>query len=168
MAALFCLAGANQKIRDSNGQTAYEVAVERKNRRLITLLKPEFDADGNDITGMDLADTNPKHPQYRPERREALLRLYRTEVMTAPTDTGDDSGDDDCDDDGDGEDDEDEDSDDDSDEEDDEEDYDGSEGDDDSDNQDSDVDHGERDVVTEEFEVVADPAIEAAERAAGL
>lgn len=83
MAALICLAGADQTLKDKDGQTAYDVAVERGNPKLVSLLEPMVASDGTDLTGIAYARNNPKHQQHRPEGREAFFRLYSMEVMAA-------------------------------------------------------------------------------------
>lgn len=88
LAALLCLAGADRKLKDKDGRTAYDVAVERQQQRpkLLQLLRPLVDAHGNDLTGIAYARNNPKHPQHRPEGREAFFRLYAMEAMAASGD----------------------------------------------------------------------------------
>jgi ankyrin repeat protein len=76
LASLFVLAGADQSIVDENGQTAYEVAVSVGNEEVMSILEPMFSEDGRDITGIAYATNNPKHPNFRPEAREALFSLY--------------------------------------------------------------------------------------------
>lgn len=73
LASLICMAGANQKAVDGDGKTAYDVAVSKGHARMAEKLKPIITPDGVDITGVMYERNNPKHPQFRPEAREALL-----------------------------------------------------------------------------------------------
>lgn len=101
LASLLVLAGADQHQRDENGQTAYEVAVAENNHDVATILKPMLTKDGKDITGMQYASNNPKHPAHRPEAREALFQLFLAEMDGEDEDPGseDESDEDDDDDD---------------------------------------------------------------------
>lgn len=83
LGSMLCLAGANQLLRDENHQTAYEVAVEKRNNRLINLLTPLFDSEGNNISGCMYASNNPKHPNYRPEAREAFFTLCALDMVAS-------------------------------------------------------------------------------------
>lgn len=79
LAALFCMAGANQKLLDANGKTAYQVAVDEGNEGIAQVLKPLITASGEDMTGVMYATNNPKHPNFRPEGRAAIFTLYGIE-----------------------------------------------------------------------------------------
>jgi ankyrin repeat protein len=79
LASLLVLAGADQSITDENGQTAYEVAVSVGNEEVMKILEPMFSEDGRNISGIAYATNNPKHPNFRPEAREALFSLYSME-----------------------------------------------------------------------------------------
>lgn len=82
LGSLLVLAGATQSIRDfTEQQTPYEVSVARGNVKLIELLKPMFDDTGRDVKSLMYATNNPKHPQYRPEARAALLQLMNHEAL---------------------------------------------------------------------------------------
>jgi ankyrin repeat protein len=86
LGSLLCLAGANQTLRDTeNQETAYEVAAKKRNRRLMKLLNPTYDADGNNISGCMYASNNPKHPNFRPEARDALFTLCALEMGISGT-----------------------------------------------------------------------------------
>lgn len=78
LAGILALAGADQKIRDSDGQTAYEVAVARGNDAIAETLKPMI-YNGRDMTGIMYATNNPKHPNHRPEARAALFAIHDVE-----------------------------------------------------------------------------------------
>lgn len=75
LAGLFCMAGANQKAVDGDGKTAYEVAVAEGNVEIAQILKPLIAPDGTDMTGVMYERNNPKHPEFRPQGREALFAL---------------------------------------------------------------------------------------------
>lgn len=79
MTAMFVLAGANQKIIDGNGKTAYDVAVAEGNEEIARQLKPLILDDGTDMTGTMYATNNPKHPNFRPDAREALFSMWNLE-----------------------------------------------------------------------------------------
>jgi len=83
LASLLLLAGANQKLKDKDGRTAYDVAVKEQNPELVKLLQPLITKTGEDITGIAYATNNPKHPNFRPEAREALFNLYSFESKLA-------------------------------------------------------------------------------------
>ena len=70
------MAGANQKLKDENNQTPYEVAVAKGNHKVASLLKPIITEEGHDISGIMYARNNPKHPEFRPEGRRAFFNLY--------------------------------------------------------------------------------------------
>lgn len=93
MAALLCLAGADQTLKDKDDQTAYDVAVEQGHAKLVSLLEPMIDSNGNNISGIAYARNNPKHPQHRPEGREAFFRLYAMEAMATAGAEDDDEND---------------------------------------------------------------------------
>ena len=61
---------------DADGQTPYDCAVAQNNPDLIEILKPILSSTGEDITGIAHATNNPKHPQFRPEARDALFALF--------------------------------------------------------------------------------------------
>ena len=79
LAGLFMLAGADVTLRDENNQTAYEVAVERQNRRIAVMLTPMLNDAGEDISGAPYARNNPTHPQFKPSARESLFALHTME-----------------------------------------------------------------------------------------
>lgn len=76
------MAGANQKLRDENNQTPYEVAVEKGNSKVASILQPLITKEGVDITGIIYETNNPKHPNFRPEAREALWKLFVMEISS--------------------------------------------------------------------------------------
>lgn len=76
LASLLVLAGADQTIVDENGQTAYEVAVQAGNIAVQEILRPIYDENGRNIAGIAYATNNPKHPNFRPEARDALFALF--------------------------------------------------------------------------------------------
>lgn len=76
LAALLCFAGANRTIRDENNQTAYEVAIEKGNRDIANIIKP---LEGEETNGGPYSTNNPKHPNFRPEAREAFFTLFAAE-----------------------------------------------------------------------------------------
>ena len=82
LASLLCLAGAS-RLKDSNGDSAYDVAVARGNTQLISILKPLIDSAGNDITGIQYATNNPKHPNFRPNARTSLFAMFDLESSMA-------------------------------------------------------------------------------------
>eukprot|EP01039_Chlorochromonas_danica_P003246 gene3246-3556_t len=80
LASLLCLAGADRTLRDHNGDRAYDVAVKEGNDEVAQLLAPLIAQDGVDISNFMYARNNPKHPNYRPESRAALLQLFMLET----------------------------------------------------------------------------------------
>ena len=56
-----------------------------------------FDATGKNISGCMYATNNPNHPNFRPEARDALLKLQAMEYMLSQEDAeeDEDEGDDD-------------------------------------------------------------------------
>lgn len=72
LASLLRVTGADLSIKDSNGETAYDVA---ENEAIKHTLKPVIDKDGKDITNMFTVH-NPKHPNYNPAARAALFEAY--------------------------------------------------------------------------------------------
>ncbi len=83
LGSLLCLAGANKTLRNENNETAYEVALAKGNKRLIKLLTPIIDGQGNNISGVAYAVNNPKHPNYRPEARDAFFTLCALDNVVA-------------------------------------------------------------------------------------
>ncbi len=79
LASLFVLAGASQHLRDKDNETAYEVAVKQKNKDFQRILKPLISETGENISGIMYATNNPKHPNHRPEGREAFFSLFDAE-----------------------------------------------------------------------------------------
>eukprot|EP01039_Chlorochromonas_danica_P010272 gene10272-11368_t len=80
LASLLCLAGADRTLRDKKGDRAYDVAVARGHDEVAKLLVPLISPDGVDLSGIIYARNNPKHPNYRPESRDALLQLFMLET----------------------------------------------------------------------------------------
>jgi ankyrin repeat protein len=76
LASLLTLAGADQLVTDENGMTAYEVAAQKGNEQVSQLLKPIFSNDGTNISGIMYATNNPKHPNFRPDARQAFFDLF--------------------------------------------------------------------------------------------
>lgn len=85
LASLFVLAGANQCLKDKDEMTAYDVAVAQGNNEIASALEPIY-ANGQNITGLAYATNNPKHPNFRPEARRALLSLFHQEASLADED----------------------------------------------------------------------------------
>jgi len=75
LASLLVLAGADQSLVDQDGRTAYDCAVEQENAELAEILKPVM-SNGRNISGLPYATNNPKHPNFRPEARDALFSLF--------------------------------------------------------------------------------------------
>lgn len=76
LAGLLVMAGATQQLPDEHQQTAYHVAVAQQHYEIASLLKPVYDAQGKDITGLQYLLNNPKHSQYRSESREIFFQLF--------------------------------------------------------------------------------------------
>jgi ankyrin repeat protein len=85
LASLLILAGADQTVQDADGQTPYECAVEKGNEEMVAILKPLLSSTGENISGLPYATNNPRHPQFRPEARDALFSLFDMEAaLQAP------------------------------------------------------------------------------------
>lgn len=80
LASLLCLAGADRTLRDQKGDRAYDVAVAEGHEEVAQLLAPLISQDGVDISNVMYARNNPKHPNYRPGSRDALLQLFMLET----------------------------------------------------------------------------------------
>ena len=52
LARFLVLAGADQSIKDSDGQTAFDVAVTEGRTEIAQVLRPRFDDDGRNTTGI--------------------------------------------------------------------------------------------------------------------
>ena len=76
LASLLCLAGASRTLRDENNQTAYEVAVTKGHHDIAKVIKP---LENEETTGGPYSSNNPKHPNFRPEAREAFFNLWEME-----------------------------------------------------------------------------------------
>ena len=91
LAQLLILAGADQEAIDQDGRTPYECAVSQENEELMLILKPYY-LNGRNVVGSLYAVNNPKHPDFRPEARDALFALYDlNESLPSAADTSPES-----------------------------------------------------------------------------
>lgn len=76
LASLLAMAGADLTLIDKDGQTPYDVALEKGNTTIARVLNPKCNCM--------YARANPTHPEHKPEMRRSLFKLYDLEAKLGP------------------------------------------------------------------------------------